>query len=72
MLQICIGYNTDTLTIVDVTDKNNMFMLSRTTYDGAGYTHQVHIWTKGKILYSIQQLYFTNTKFTDTKFIFWF
>ena len=43
MLQICFCYNTDTLTIMDVTDKNNMFMLSRTTYDGAVYTHQVHI-----------------------------
>lgn len=32
--------NTDTVTIVDVTDKANMVMLSRTSYANVEYTHQ--------------------------------
>ena len=39
--EICFNYNEDTLTIMDVTDKDNMKMLSRTGYVGAKYTHQV-------------------------------
>jgi choice-of-anchor B domain-containing protein len=38
--EICFNYNEDTLTIVDVTDKSNMRMLSRQGYTGATYTHQ--------------------------------
>lgn len=38
--EICFNANEDTLTIVDVTDKSNPFMISRTGYDGNGYTHQ--------------------------------
>ena len=38
--EICMASNTDTLTIVDVTNKNAPVMLSRTTYPGVGYTHQ--------------------------------
>ena len=38
--EICFCYNEDTLTIVDVTDKNAMRMLSRQSYVGAAYTHQ--------------------------------
>ena len=38
--EICFNSNTDSLTIVDVTDKKNPVMLSRTTYDNTGYTHQ--------------------------------
>ncbi|KAK4443557.1 hypothetical protein QBC34DRAFT_416944 [Podospora aff. communis PSN243] len=37
---ICYGYNEDTLTIYDVTDKNTTKLISRTTYTGASYTHQ--------------------------------
>ncbi|TFK65919.1 hypothetical protein BDN72DRAFT_871698 [Pluteus cervinus] len=37
---ICYGYNEDTLTIYDVTDKTNTSVISRTTYTGASYTHQ--------------------------------
>lgn len=37
---ICYGYNEDTLTIFDVTDKNSTNIISRTTYEGASYTHQ--------------------------------
>ncbi|HEX8000739.1 MAG TPA: choice-of-anchor B family protein [Pyrinomonadaceae bacterium] len=38
--EICFNANEDTLTIVDVTNKNEPVQLSRTTYDGSGYTHQ--------------------------------
>lgn len=32
--------NTDTVTIIDVTDKSNMVLLSRTSYVNVAYTHQ--------------------------------
>ncbi|MQA24709.1 MAG: choice-of-anchor B family protein [Micromonosporaceae bacterium] len=38
--EVCFASNEDTVTIVDVTDKAAPAMLSRTGYDGAGYTHQ--------------------------------
>lgn len=38
--EICFNSNEDTLTIVDVTDKSNPTMISRTSYSGVGYTHQ--------------------------------
>jgi choice-of-anchor B domain-containing protein len=38
---ICYGYNEDTLTIYDVTDKANVTnIISRISYEGAAYTHQ--------------------------------
>merc|ERR1711879_620391 len=33
--EICFGYNEDTITLVDVSDKANMKMLSRVSYDNA-------------------------------------
>lgn len=39
-IDICYGYNEDTLTIYDVTDKKNAKIISRTGYEGAAYTHQ--------------------------------
>ncbi|MFK7827966.1 MAG: choice-of-anchor B family protein [Oligoflexales bacterium] len=38
--EICMGYNEDSLTIVDVTDKANPYQISRTEYTGSAYTHQ--------------------------------
>ncbi|EON66369.1 hypothetical protein W97_05466 [Coniosporium apollinis CBS 100218] len=38
--EICYGYNEDTLTIYDVTNKKNSTIISRTSYTGASYTHQ--------------------------------
>ena len=38
--EICFNSNEDTLTIVDVTDKSAPLQLSRTPYEGSGYTHQ--------------------------------
>ncbi|CAJ2506771.1 Uu.00g079570.m01.CDS01 [Anthostomella pinea] len=37
---ICYGYNEDTLTIYNVTDKAAATIISRTSYEGAAYTHQ--------------------------------
>ena len=38
--EICVGYNEDTITIVDVTTKSNPMQISRTPYQGSQYTHQ--------------------------------
>ena len=38
--EICLASNTDTLTIVDVTNKVAPTQISRTGYAGRGYTHQ--------------------------------
>ena len=38
--EICLNSNEDTLTIVDVTDKENPAQVARETYAGVGYTHQ--------------------------------
>ncbi|HSH03076.1 MAG TPA: choice-of-anchor B family protein [Anaerolineae bacterium] len=38
--ELCFNSNEDTLTIADVTDKNNTQQLARVGYDGAAYAHQ--------------------------------
>lgn len=38
--EICVNSNEDTITIVDVTDKDNPVMLSKGEYPTPGYTHQ--------------------------------
>ncbi|WP_020408368.1 choice-of-anchor B family protein [Hahella ganghwensis] len=38
--EICVGYNEDTITIVDVSNKANPQQISRTPYQGSQYTHQ--------------------------------
>jgi choice-of-anchor B domain-containing protein len=38
--EICFGYNENSLTIVDVTNKGSPVMLSRTPYSQVAYTHQ--------------------------------
>lgn len=38
--EICFNCNEDTVTIVDVTNKNAPVQLSRTSYTGVGFTHQ--------------------------------
>ncbi|KAK0711749.1 hypothetical protein B0H67DRAFT_685317 [Lasiosphaeris hirsuta] len=37
---VCYGYDEDSLTIFDVTDKKNVAIISNTSYTGASYTHQ--------------------------------
>ena len=38
--EICFGYNENTLTIVDISDRSNPVQLSRVTYEGVRYSHQ--------------------------------
>lgn len=38
--EICYGYNEDSLTIYDITDKTKTNIISNTSYVGATYTHQ--------------------------------
>ena len=38
--EICLAANEDTITIVDVTNKNAPVQISRTGYSGSSYTHQ--------------------------------
>ncbi len=38
--EVCFNSNTDTLTIVDVTNKNTPVQIARKGYQGVGYTHQ--------------------------------
>ena len=38
--EVCFCYNEDTLTIVDVEDKENVELLARVPYDDSYYTHQ--------------------------------
>lgn len=38
--EICYGYNEDSLTIYDITDKTVTNIISKTSYEGAAYTHQ--------------------------------
>ncbi|KAK4447847.1 hypothetical protein QBC34DRAFT_124957 [Podospora aff. communis PSN243] len=38
--EVCFNYNEDTLSIMDVTDKKNPLVISRTPYLGNAYTHQ--------------------------------
>jgi choice-of-anchor B domain-containing protein len=38
--EICVASNEDTVTILDVTDINNVQMLSRAPYETSAYTHQ--------------------------------
>lgn len=38
--EICFNSNEDTLTIVDITDKDAPVQISRTAYENASYTHQ--------------------------------
>lgn len=38
--EICVAYNEDTITIVNVSDKSNPVQISRKGYSGSRYTHQ--------------------------------
>ena len=40
--EICFCYNAEHLTVVDVTDKDAITLVSRTSYEGVRYTHQVY------------------------------
>jgi choice-of-anchor B domain-containing protein len=46
--EICLNFNEDTLTIVDVEDKNDMKEISRISYNGVQYSHQGWLTEDGK------------------------
>jgi choice-of-anchor B domain-containing protein len=54
--EVCINSNEDTITIVDVSDKENPVMLSRTGYGTASYTHQAWLTPDHKYLLSDDEL----------------
>jgi choice-of-anchor B domain-containing protein len=58
--EICVAYNEDTVTVVDVTNKANPQQLSRTGYAGARYTHQ------GWFLDAQHRIIITNDELDET------
>jgi len=54
--EICYAFNEDTLTIVDVTDKLNIVLVSRTGYNGFQYTHQGWVTPDGRFIYMDDEL----------------
>jgi len=54
--EICFNYNEDTLTIVDVSDKDNIIQISRTSYQGFQYTHQGWMTEDGRFLFMDDEL----------------
>jgi choice-of-anchor B domain-containing protein len=65
--EICFESNEDTLTIVDVTDKGNPVLISRTSYQGVGYTHQGWLTSNQKVFVlddELDELDFGHTTWT--------
>ena len=54
--EIAFASNTDTLTIVDVTDKSNMVQISRNGYADDGYTHQSWLSEDQRYVYLCDEL----------------
>ncbi len=54
--EIAFCSNEDTVTIVDVTDKNNMVMISRSPYSQHGYTHQGWLTDDHRFFYACDEL----------------
>lgn len=54
--EICFNSNENTVTIVDVTDKENIQLISSTTYREAAYTHQGWLSEDQKYFYSNDEL----------------
>jgi len=57
--EICVAYNEDTVTIVDVTNKQAPRQISRTPYAGSSYTHQ------GWFLNSNHEIIITNDELDE-------
>ncbi|NJL75946.1 MAG: choice-of-anchor B family protein [Saprospiraceae bacterium] len=64
--EICIGFNEDTYTIIDVSDKENTEQISRNSYVGSRYSHQGWITDDHRYLLLDDELdeggFFHNTK----------
>jgi choice-of-anchor B domain-containing protein len=54
--QICFAANENSITIFDVTDKQDVEMISRTEYDLIGYTHQCWLTEDHRYLLSTDEL----------------
>ena len=54
--EICFAYNEDSVTVIDVSDKNNMLMIDREEYNNTGYTHQGWIDESHNYLYMDDEL----------------
>jgi len=69
--EICFNYNEDTLTIVDVSDKSNMRLISRVTYENAYYTHQGWLTEDHTHLMLNDELDESSTQFKNTRTLLW-
>lgn len=69
--EICFNSNEDTITIVDVEDKGNMQMISKTTYAGSSYTHQGWLTEDHNYFLSNDELDERNGLTTNTKTFIW-
>ena len=71
--EVCFAHDEDTVTIIDVTDKTNPVQISRTPYQGSGYTHQGWLTESQKVLVVNDELdeeFFggnTRTRFFDVR-----
>jgi len=54
--EVCFCFNEDTLTIVDVSDRNTPTMISRTSYSGYQYTHQGWLSSDSKYIFMDDEL----------------
>lgn len=68
--EICIGFNENTYTIVDMTDKSNPIQLSRNGYSGFDYTHQGWITDDQKFLLLDDELDEQGSGVNTTTYIF--
>ena len=60
-----------TLDIVDVTDKSNMFLVSRSSYAGSGYTHQGSLSDDRRLLFMDDELDEINGTTPSTRTLVW-
>lgn len=69
--EICWAYNEDTVTVVDVSDKDNMVQISRRTYVDASYTHQGWLTEDQRYVIANDELDEMNTKEKRTRTLVW-
>jgi len=72
--EICFCFDEDTVTVVDVTDKSDMTMLSRTDYPDNEYTHQGWLTTDQTYVISndeLDELYGTAPNHEFTRSLIW-
>jgi len=70
-LEICFAYNEDTLTIIDVSDKNDPIQISRTPYVDRHYTHQGWLTDDHDYVLMDDELDERNGGFGNTRTLIW-